>query len=108
MRHRGPPPTLVRSLMGFPFMQPADVFPAARPRCGGTLVRAGIAALALTFAVPVLPVFPAIAQARSAPESFADLAAKLLLILIEKFCCLFRIVLTKEPHVSPIFDDFYT
>ncbi len=64
--------------MGFPFMQPADVFPAARPRCGGTLVRAGIAALALTFAVPVLPVFPAIAQARSAPESFADLAAKLL------------------------------
>ena len=78
LRRFGGPPTLSASPLGFPSMLPSDVLPFAWPRRGGSLLRAGAAAMALTLAVPAIPLFPAAAQARSAPESFADLAAKLL------------------------------
>ena len=59
-------------------MHASDVAPFAWSRRGVSLLRAGAVAMALTLAVPAIPLFPAAAQARSAPESFADLAAKLL------------------------------
>jgi serine protease Do len=55
-----------------------DVLPPRRPRRGARLLRAGVAALALTLAAPILPGTEAVAQPRSAPDSFADLAARLL------------------------------
>ena len=42
------------------------------------ILRVSALALAAVIAMPVVPLLPAAAQARSAPESFADLAAKLL------------------------------
>jgi serine protease Do len=53
----------------------ATELPTSRRRA--SLVRTGVAALTLALAVPLVPALPPYAQARSAPESFADLAAKL-------------------------------
>ena len=54
------------------------VFKSWRPRRGASAVRGAFLALAVTLAAPMLPATANVAQARSAPESFADLAAKLL------------------------------
>ena len=64
--------------MGFSFMRSSDVLPPSAPRSRSALLRATVAALALTLVVPTVPTLVPDAQARSAPESFADLAANLL------------------------------
>lgn len=64
--------------MGFPLMLQSTVLPPAQPRRRFVLLRAGSLALALALAAPSIAALPSAAEARSAPESFADLAAKLL------------------------------
>jgi len=56
---------------------PADP-PKTRTFSGTSLFRVGAVALAMAVALPAAPLLHAPAQARSAPESFADLAEKLL------------------------------
>ncbi len=64
--------------MGYLLMSlPAAPRPA-RSRTGASFFRACAVALAASVAVPTVPFLQVPAQARSAPESFADLAAKLL------------------------------
>jgi serine protease Do len=79
LRRPNVPPTLAPSLsLGVTFMACSVPQPPSRPRGSRALLRAGTAALALAFALPAVPALAPPAQARSAPESFADLAEKLL------------------------------
>ena len=55
-----------------------SVLPLARFRRAATFFRVTAAAVVLTVAVPAMPRLGTAVEARSAPESFADLAAKLL------------------------------
>ncbi|MCC6716593.1 MAG: DegQ family serine endoprotease [Acetobacteraceae bacterium] len=59
-------------------MLSSGVSPRARPRLGAVILRVGLAALVMTVAAPASTSLAPVALARSAPESFADLAAKLL------------------------------
>ncbi len=59
-------------------MLSSDVLCSSAFRQGRVWLRTGTATLALALAMPAIPALVPAAQARSAPESFADLAAKLL------------------------------